>query len=228
MALALLVCTAYLALLAYGAFQLTQAQVVVATLRSVRLGAPLGQQPSSVAFHQDVCEEGFCYVEKDVSNLPKADFWGHRSSEIPSLLPWKWWTVSAGVKVDSTGNAVAKWLSIDDGKYFQYPTVRVFVGADPSLFDRCRHAQQIRHPGYRSRREMRTGALYLDLSVDADEQWVDRAFQLRLNCLNTTRGRKDPGDIAPAGWQDQIDDRKLEDSDIANRAREPNSCRAVM
>ena len=94
----------------------------------------------------------------------------------------------------------------------------------PGVFDSCRHAEQIRHPGYLARREFRSGALRVNLSADADERWVRRAFELRLNCLNTIRGCRNPGDIAPAAWQDQIDDGKLAVSDIANQARVRSLC----
>ena len=70
----------------------------------------------------------------------------------------------------------------------------------------------------------RSGALRVNLSADADERWVRRAFDLRLNRLNTIRGCRNPGDIAPAAWQDQLDDGKLADSDIANHARVRNLC----
>ena len=143
---------------------------------------------------------------------------------MPSLLPWKWWTVAAGVKLDAAGNVIEKQLLIDDGKYFQYPTIWLFVGSYSRVFDPCRHAEQIRHPGYLARREFRSGALRVNLSADADERWVRRAFDLRLNCLNTIRGCRNPGDIAPAAWQDQLDDGKLADSDIANHARVRNLC----
>ena len=160
-----------------------------------------------------------------MSNLPGGEnFWRRTFSDVPSLLPWKWWTVDASVKFDSAGNVVEKLLLIDDGKYFQYPTIWLFVGSYPGVFDSCRHAEQIRHPGYRSMREFRSGALWLYLSADADERWVRRAFELRLNCLNTIRGCRNPGDIAPAAWQDQIDDGKLAVSDIANQARVRSLC----
>ncbi len=198
---------------------------MVASLESVRLGVPLRQQPHATRFHKSRCEEGVCYAEEDVSNLPGGEnFWRRTFSDIPALLPWKWWTVDAGVKLDSAGNVIEKQLLIDDGKYFQYPTIWLFVGSYPRVFDPCRNAEQIRHPGYRSIREIRSGALWVNLSADADERWVRRAFDLRLNCLNTIRGCRNPGDIAPAAWQDQLDDGKLADSDIANHARVRNLC----
>jgi hypothetical protein len=222
----LLVCAAYLALLAYGAYQLAEAQAVIASLESVRLGIPLTDQPGATHFRERHCEEAACFAEDDVSNLPGGvHFWKRRSSDIPSILPWKWWTVTAAIRLDSAGNAVEKWALIDDGRYFQDPTIRLFIGSDQTVFDPCRHAEQIRHPGYRPRRAMRTGALWLDLASDADEKWVRRAFELRLNCLGTYKGCKDPGDMAPEAWQDQIDDLKLQDSDFANQARVADRCR---
>jgi hypothetical protein len=223
--LVLLLCAAYLALFGYDAFQLSKARTVVASLQSIRVGMPLRQQSGATRFHQSRCEHGVCYAEVDVSNLPGGEnFWRRTFSDMPSLLPWKWWTVDAGVKLDSAGNVVEKMLLIDDGKYFQSPTFWLFVGSDPNLFDPCHYAEQIRHPGYRSRRGFRTGALWVNLSADADERWVRRAFELRLNCLNTVRGCKNPSDIAPAAWQDQIDDEKLADSDFVNQARLSNPC----
>jgi hypothetical protein len=223
--LVLLLCAAYLALFGYDAFQLSKARAMVASLQSIRLGVPLRQQPGATRFHESGCEHDICYAEADISNLPGGEnFWRRISLTIPSVLPWKWWTVDAGVKLDSAGKVVEKLLLIDDGKYFQSPTLWLFVGSDPNQFDPCRNAEQIRHPGYRSRRGFRSGALWVNLSANADEQWVRRAFELRLNCLNTVRGCKNPGDIAPAAWQDQIDDEKLADSDFANQARLSNPC----
>ena len=221
----LLFCAVYLALFANDALQLTKAQAVVASLQSVRLGMLLTKQPSAIRFPNSRCEHGVCYAEANVSNLPGGEsFWRRTFSDMPSLLPWKWWTVDASVKLDSAGNVVEKLLLIDDGKYFQYPTIWLFVGSYSRVFDPCRNAEQIRHPGYLSRREFRSGALRVNLSADADERWVRRAFDLRLNCLNTIRGCRNPGDIASAAWQDQLDDGKLADSDIANQARVRNLC----
>ena len=126
--------------------------------------------------------------------------------------------------LDSSGKVVQKWLVIDDGKYFQFPTVEIFVPSEPQLFDPCLDADQTRHLGYRLRRENRTGALTIDLSPSADERWVHHAFDLRLNCLDSLKSCKDPSEIAPIAWQDMIDDRKLWESDAANQEQILKSC----
>jgi hypothetical protein len=51
---------------------------------------------------------------------------------------------------------------------------------------------------------MRTGALAVDISPDADQILIHRAFDIRLECLNSMRGCKTPGDIAPDAWQDSV------------------------
>ena len=126
--------------------------------------------------------------------------------------------------LDSSGKVVEKWFVIDDGKYFQFPTVDIFVASRPQLFDPCLDAHQIRHPGYRSRLENRTGALTLNLSPSADERWAHHVFDLRLNCLDSLKGCKDPGDIASMAWKDLMDDRKFWESDVANQEQILKSC----
>src|SRR3989442_1017087 len=131
----------YLALFAFDAFQLTKAQAVVASLESVRLGAPLRQQqPRAKRFHENRCEGNVCYAEQDISNLPGGEnFWRRSFSETPSLLPWKWWTVIAGIKLDTAGNVIRQ-------SGFLYAPIHVY--SIPALM-----------PSKRDIREFRSGAL---------------------------------------------------------------------
>ena len=216
----LLLCVAFLA---FDAIQLSRARRLVAVVESLRIGVPWNEQSSAAVFDQQ-CDKGVCYEVKSLSNLPWLDGGRHRPADMPSFLHGRWWVVRADVMLDSSGKVVQKWLVIDNGKYFQFSTVEIFVASEPQLFDPCLDADQTRHPGYRSRTENRTGALTIDLSPSADERWGHHAFDLRLNCLDSLKGCKDPSEIAPTAWQDMIDDRKLWESDAANQEQILKSC----
>lgn len=214
----LLLCVACVALFAFDWIQLARAKALVATVESLRIGVPWKEQPSAEVF-QERCEKEICYEDKSVSNFSWLDFWHHRPADMPSFLRGRWWAVAADVKLDPSGKVIQEWLVIDDGKYFQFPTVDIHVISEPQLFSPCLDAHQTRHPGYRSRLENRTGALMLDLAPSADERWLHHAFDLRLNCLNSLKGCKNPSDIASTAWNDMIEDRKFWESDVANQQR---------
>ena len=193
---------------------------MVSILDSVRLGLPLEQQPSAADFPDSLCDsDGFCYRVVSFTNLPFAEPRRAHGLELLALLPWKWWLVEGSIQLDASGNAVAKYLMVHDGKYHQYPTVALFVAEEPYNFDPCIHVEQTRHPRYHSFPEMRSGALYIFVSPRADERFLRRVFDIRLSCLNTIAGCKSPGDIAQAAWQDQIDDQKHRDMDVASSLR---------
>jgi hypothetical protein len=218
--LGLLVCAAYLTLLAYGAVQLRRAQRFVSTLSSVRLGVPFAQQPGAALFTGAECiAGGSCDVKASFSNVPFTKRWPARERAIPKIAFINWWFVNAAIKLDASGNAVEKRLIVDDGKYYQFPTIWLVELEDDNAFDPCLHVEQTRHPGYRSLREIRTGALWIKVSPSADERFLRRAFDLRLSCLNSLAGCENPGDIAPAAWQDQANDRTLAKTDTAQRPR---------
>lgn len=203
---------------AFDWIQLARAKALVAAVESLRIGVPWKEQSSANVFQQN-CREDICYEDKSVSNFPWLDFWHRRPVDMPSFLRGRWWAVAADVELDPSGKIIRKWLVIDDGKYFQFPTVDIHVTSESQLFSPRIDAHQTRHPGYRSRLENRTGALMLDLSPNADERWVQHTFDLRLNCLNSVKGCKDPSDIAPTAFKDMIDDREFWESDAANQVR---------
>lgn len=105
---------------------------------------------------------------------------------------------------DINGNVLEKGLGIDDGQYHQSLTVGIDVRKDARLFDPCDHPGVANHLGYLPSRVMRTGALGVEISPDADQDFIRRAFDIHLDCLNSVRGCKTPGDIAPAPWQDSV------------------------
>jgi hypothetical protein len=214
----LLPCVAGVALFVSDAIQLARAKRLVAAVESLRTGVPWQEQSSGAMFNQQ-SYDGISHEVRSVSNVPWLDFWHHRPADMPAFLQGRWWAVAADVKLDSSGKVVQKWLVIDDGKYFQFPTAEIFVTSESQLFNPCINANQTRHPGYRPRRENRTGALIIDLSPSTNESWVRHAFDLRLNCLNSLKGCKDPSDLAPTAWKDMIDDRTLWESDVANQER---------
>lgn len=219
----LLLCAACVALFAFHAIQLARAKRLVAAVESLRIGVPWKEQSSAAMFSQQ-SYKGISYEVKSLSNLPWLDGGRHRPADMPPFLRGKWWVVRADVMLDSSGKVAQKWLVIDNGKYFQFSTVEILVASEPQLFDPCHDAHETRHPGYRSSTENRTGALSIALSPSADERWVHHAFDLRLNCLDSLKGCKDPGEIAPAAWKDMIDDGKLWESDAANQEQILKSC----
>ena len=219
----LLPCVAGMALFAFDAIQLARAKRLVAAVESLRIGVPWQEQSSGEMFHQESDKE-ISWEVKSVSNLPWLDGGRHRLADMPSFLRGRWWVVRADVMLDSSGKVVQKWLAIDNGKYFQFSTVEVFVASRPEIFDPCLDAHQTRHPGYSSETEIRTGALLINLSPSADERWVHHAFDLRLSCLDSLKGCKGPSDIASTAWKDMIDDRQLWKSDVANREQILKSC----
>jgi hypothetical protein len=220
----LLLCLTCVPLFVFDVIQLARAKALVAAVESLRIGVPWKEQSSAGVFQEQTCDKGICREEKIISNLPLVDSWRHRPADMPSFLHGRWWAVAATVTLDPAGKVVQKWLVIDNGKYFQFPIVEIFVASEPLLFDPCHYPNQIRHPGYRSRQENRTGALEINLSPDADEHWVHNAFDLRLNCLDSLKGCKDPSDIAPTAWEDMLHDRKIWESDVANQEQILKSC----
>jgi hypothetical protein len=219
----LLLCAACVALFAFDAIQLARAKRLVVAVESLRIGVPWKEQSSAAMFNQQ-SYKGISYEVKSVSNLPWLDGGRHRPADMPSFLHGRWWVVRADVMLDSSGKVVQEWLVIDNGKYFQFSTVEIFVASEPQLFDPCLDADQARHPGYRLRTENRTGALIIDLSPSADERWAHHAFDLRLNCLDSLKGCKDPSEIASTAWKDMLDDRNFWESDTANQEQILKSC----
>jgi hypothetical protein len=174
---------------------------LVKAVEELQVGAPIPRQLQA-QFSNLRCVPWGCY--KSLSNLPFVDFFASPRRLPPKLTLSNWWGVGARVSLDADGNVVEKGLGIDDGRYHQFGTVAISVRKDARLFDPCEHASVAAHLGYLPRREMRTGALLVDLSPDANESLIRRAFDVRLDCLNSIRGCKTPGDIAPAAWQDSV------------------------
>jgi hypothetical protein len=131
------------------------------------------------------------------------DFFASPRGLPPKLTLSNWWGVIARVSFDANGSVLEKSVGIDDGQYHQGGTVGISVRKDARLLDPC-NPSVATHLGYLPHREMRTGGLLVDLSPDANESLIRRAFDVRLDCLNSIRGCKTPGDIAPAAWQDSV------------------------
>ena len=220
----LLLCAACVALVVFDVIQLARAKALIAAFQSLRMGVSWNEQTSAKVFHHSCDPREVCYEEQSISSLPFVDHGRYRSADIPSFLRPRFWAVAASVTRDPAGKVIAKWLMIDDGKYFQFPTISINVASEPRLFDPCLDAHQTRHPGYRSRREQRTGALLLVLSPSADERWIRHAFDLRLDCLGSLRGCKGPSDIASTAWKDMIDDKNFWKTDAASQDRILKSC----
>lgn len=198
--IALILLAAYSTLFLYGLVQLSRARRLVRAVAELQVGAPIPQQ-LQVEFRNLHCVPNWgCY--KTLSNLPFVDFFASPRRLPPKLTLSNWWGVIVGIGLDTNGNVLQKTLGIDDGQYHQDGAVGITVRKDARLFDPCDHPGVASHLGYLPHRAMRTGALLVDISPDANPSFIHRAFDVRLNCLNTIRGCKNPGDIAPAAWQD--------------------------
>jgi hypothetical protein len=221
--LTLLICVAYVSLYLYGQIQIRRAQTLVDRVAAI----PIGQQLSGNArayFSQHYCDpNGRCRRLKIVSNAPFATkfLWSglQRGIRLPRLLPANWWDVGVEIEEDQQGRVLNKWLFANDGRYGQYDTLEVHVNfkfrsSVYRVFDPCLSPSQVRHAGYRPLREMRTGALFIDLAIDTSPDFVERALRLDLSCLNTFRGCKSPAEIAPSAWHDQEQDETVRRQDI--------------
>jgi hypothetical protein len=198
----LIMSAAYLTLSLYGFLQLRRARRLVKAVEELQVGAPIPRQRQAQFSNLRCVPNWGCY--KSLSNLPFVDFFASPRRLPPKLTLSNWWGVIARVSLDADGNVFEKGLGIDDGRYHQFGTVGISVRKDARLFDPCVHPGVATHLGYLPRREMRTGGLLVDLSPDANESLIRRAFDVRLDCLNSVRGCKTPGDIAPDAWQDSV------------------------
>jgi hypothetical protein len=206
--IAVVIIAFYSALYLYGFFQLRRAGLLVKRVEKLRLGALLPKQPFGTGLRDPYCmSDRRCYLW--VSNLPFAEFWRMRGIRPTGVMPSNWWHVIAQVGFDSSGNVVDKELAIDDGKYHQFGTVEVTVSERAILYHPCVNPIAAMHPGYWPRQEMRTGALLIDVSPNAEQSLIDRSFDLQLDCLNTIKGCKTPGDIAPKAWGDIWESRRV-------------------
>jgi hypothetical protein len=194
----------YLALSLYGFLQLRRARRLVRAVEELQVGAPIPKQREA-EFHNLNCRPDWglgCHTA--VSNLPFVDFFAAPRRLPPKLTLSNWWGVIARIVLDANGNVLEKGLGIDDGQYHQSLAVWIGVRKDARLFDPCDHPGVANHLGYLPHRVMRTAALAVDISPDANPSLIHRAFDVRLECLNSVRGCKTPGDIAPAAWQDSV------------------------
>jgi hypothetical protein len=201
---ALILLVAYLMLSLYGVLQLRRAQRLVMAVEELPIGAPIPKQLEG-EFHNLSCRPDWgvgCHIS--VSNLPFVNFFAVPRRLPPRLAPARWWGVIARIVFDANGNVLWKGLGIDDGQYHQDLSVSILVRKDASLFDLCKTWSLAKHPGYLSYRAMRTGALVVEVSPDTNRDLVHRAFDVRLECLNSVRGCKTLGDIAPGAWQDSL------------------------
>jgi len=199
--LALILVAAYLTLSLYGFIQLRHARRLIVAVEELQIGAPIPTARSE--FRNLNCRPDWgvgCHTA--VSNLPFVDFFAVPRRLPPKLTLTNWWGVIARIGFDSDGNVLWKGLGIDDGKYHQDLAVSILVQKNARLFDPCEVWSAAKHPGYVSYRARRTGALAVEISPDTNRDLVHRAFDVRLECLNSIRGCKTLGDIAPAAWQD--------------------------
>ena len=197
----LVVIALYSALYLYGLFQLKRARQLVGAVTQLRVGSlnpncPFGA--SRFALH--CTPDQRCYVW--ISNLPFVELWDRRGLHVPQLFPWGWWDVVGQLGFDSAGKVTDKELGIDNGQYHQFGMVGISMREDAALDDPCHHPAIALHPGYFPHREMRTGALIVDLSPNAAQTFIDRAFDIHLDCLNTVKGCKTPEGVAPSAWND--------------------------
>ena len=199
---ALILVAAYLMLSLYGFLQLRRARRLVRAVEELPIGAPIPKQLEG-EFHNLSCMPDWgagCHTA--VSNLPFVNFFAVPRKLPPRLAPARWWGVIARIVFDANGNVLWKALGIDDGQYHQDIAASILVRKDARLFNPCEIWSAAKHPGYLTYRAMRTGALVVELSPDANPVLIHRAFDVRLECLNSIRGCKNLGDIAPAAWQD--------------------------
>lgn len=198
----LILVVVYAALSLYGVLQLRRARRLVKVVEELPIGVPIPPNSTAELRNLHCVPTWGCY--KSVSNLPILDFFAVPRSLPPRVALSNWWGVLARVALDAKGNVLEKNLAIDDGKYHQGMTAGITVRKDPRLFNPCEHPGVAKHPGYLARREMRTGGLLVDVSPDADLSLLRRAFDLRLDCLNSIRGCESPGDISPDAWHDSV------------------------
>lgn len=200
--IALFLIAAYSMLSLYGFLQLRRARRLVKAVEELQVGTPIPQQRKSEFRDLHCIPDWGCH--KGFSNLPFVDFFASPRRLPPRVTPSNWWGVLTRIAFDANGNVLEKSLAIDDGQYHQDVTVGISVRKNARLFDPCEHPGVATHLGYLPHRAMRTGALLIDVSPDANPSLIHRAFDVRLDCLNSIRGCKTPGDIAPAAWQDSV------------------------
>jgi hypothetical protein len=198
----LILAVAYAALSLYGVLQLRSARRLVKVVEELPIGAhiPPNLEPE---FRNLRCVPTWGCL-KGVSNLPILNFFLVPRSLPPRVALSNWWGVLGRVVFDVKGNVIEKSLVIDDGKYHQGVTVGIDVRKDARLFNPCEHPGVAKHLGFLTYREMRTHGLIVEVSPDADRSFLRRAFDLRLDCLNTIRGCESPGDISPDLWSDSV------------------------
>ena len=201
MIIPLVVIAFYSAMYVYGLVQLRRSRQVVGAVERLQVGSLQPNRPLGTSRLASRCTpDRRCYVW--ISNLPFAEVWATRGIHVPRLFPWGWWHVVAQLGFDNAGKITDKELGIDNGQYHQFGMVGISMYEDAALNDPCIHPGITLHPGYLPRREMRTGALLIDLSPTATQAFIDRAFDIHLDCLNTVRGCTTPGDVAPSAWDD--------------------------
>ena len=217
-------CLSFVALYAYGIVQMRRAERLVAAVSTLPIGEPLRQDSAFYSAELYCGPVGLCYREVGVSSLPLAFLWPRYPATVPRIIPVNWWGVTAQIGSDRNGRVLEKALFVDDGNYRQYYTVQISVIAYTKAFDPCYFPSQFRHPGYRPRREMRSGALLVDVAPDAARQFADRAFHLVLTCLRTRGGCRTPGDIAPDAWHDQAEDVAMFQQDMEQSRKMWDAC----
>jgi hypothetical protein len=122
----------------------------------------------------------------------------------PRLTQSNWWGVFARILLDPDGKVIEKALAIDDGRSHQGFTIWIDVREDARLLNPCEHRGVTNHPGYLPYRAMRYGGLVIEISSEAKQKLIHRAFDVHLECLNRIHGCDTPGDIAAAAWQDSF------------------------
>src|SRR5260370_22664108 len=200
--IALILIAAYSTLSLYGFLQSRRARRLVKAVEELQIGVPIPQQRGAEFRDLHCIPDSGCY--KALSNLLFVDFFVSPRRLPPKVTLSNWWGVIARIGFDANGNVLEKQLGIDDGRYHQSPTIGINMRKDARLFDPCDHPGVATHLGYLPYREMRTGALRVDVSPDANQSLIHRAFDVRLDCLNSILGCQTPGDIAPAAWQDSV------------------------
>jgi hypothetical protein len=202
--LALILITAYLTLYVYGFVQLRRARRLATAVEAFQVGAPIPKQWEAEFRNLNCKPDWIVGCRTSVSNLPLANFFAAPRRLPPRLGLSKWWGVMAVIAFDSNSKVLWKALVIDNGQYHQHPAVSILVMKDDRLFNPCERWAIAKHPGYLPHRAMRTGALVVGLSPEANQALIHRAFDVHLGCLNSIRGCKTLGDIAPSAWQDSV------------------------
>lgn len=196
----LILVAAYSTLFLFGFLQLRRARRLVRAVEELQVGAPISKLREADFRNLNCITDRDCHAA--VSNLPFVDFFAAPRRLPPRLTQSNWWGIFARILLDADGRVVEKGLAIDDGQYHQGFTVSIDVRKDARLFDPCEHPGLANHLGYLPYRAMRYGGLVVEISPEANQSLIHRAFDVHLECLNRIQGCKTPGDIAPAAWQD--------------------------